>query len=128
MPKNCWKLMGAWLCACACCFSLSAQTNRHYAVDVIDSDSGLPQNSVIAMTQTRDGYLWVGTLNGLARFDGLRFTTFDESNTPKLNSSPIINLFEDRQGNLWIGTDGGDVFRVKDGHLNRVEIGRSAHE
>src|SRR6266853_801844 len=75
--------------------------------------AGLPQNSVISMTQTRDGYLWVGTLNGLARFDGLRFSAFDESNTPELNASPIVKLFEDSHGNLWIGTDGGDVFRAK---------------
>ena len=39
-------------------------------------EDGLPQNKVTAVVQTRDGYLWVGTYNGLARFDGVRFTVF----------------------------------------------------
>jgi ligand-binding sensor domain-containing protein/signal transduction histidine kinase len=128
MPKYCWTLFRVWLWLCAGCFQLAAQTNLHYTVDIFDSDAGLPQNSVISMTQTRDGYLWVGTLNGLARFDGLRFTTFDESNTPELNASPIIRLFEDAAGYLWIGTDGGDILRVKDGKVARVELGTATHE
>ena len=45
------------------------------------------------MTQTRDGYLWLGTINGLVRFDGVRCTVFNEDNTPGLGSSPIVSLF-----------------------------------
>ena len=45
------------------------------------TEDGLPQNSVTALVQTRDGYLWVGTFNGLARFDGLRLTVFDATQT-----------------------------------------------
>src|SRR5829696_9286373 len=47
-----------------------------------DSDDGLPQMTPRAITQTRDGYLWIGTFNGLARFDGVRFTSFTVRNTP----------------------------------------------
>jgi ligand-binding sensor domain-containing protein/signal transduction histidine kinase len=72
-------------------------------------EDGLPQSSVRTIVQTRDGYLWIGTWNGLARFDGIRFTTFHSSNTPALRSSSIISLYEDRAGNLWIGTDGGGL-------------------
>jgi ligand-binding sensor domain-containing protein/two-component sensor histidine kinase len=64
------------------------------------------------MTQTRDGYLWVGTLGGLARFDGRRFTRFDSDNTPGLKSNRIVSLFEDRRGNLWIGTETEGIARV----------------
>jgi hypothetical protein len=49
----------------------------------------LPDDSVLALTQTHDGYLWLGTLNGMVRFDGVRFTVFDESNTTNLPSIKI---------------------------------------
>lgn len=58
----------------------------------------LPQSSVISIIQAHDGYLWLGTLNGLVRFDGNRFTPFDESNTPGLPNNAIVYLFEDSRG------------------------------
>ncbi|MCH8914070.1 MAG: hypothetical protein IIA33_10950 [Planctomycetes bacterium] len=76
---------------------------------------GLPQNSVTSIVQTRDGYLWLGTFGGLARFDGVRFKIFDISNTEALASNRILSLLEDRSGNLWIGTQGGGVVRLRDG-------------
>ena len=76
-------------------------------MDSWSTGAGLPQSSVISVIQTRDGYLWLGTLNGLVRFDGIRFTVFDEENTPGLNSDRIVYLFEDSHTNLWIGTDAG---------------------
>jgi len=57
------------------------------------------------MIQTHDGYLWLGTLNGLVRFDGVQFKVFDEHNTPGLTSGRIVYLFEDSKTNLWIGTE-----------------------
>jgi len=74
-----------------------------YRFDVWTADSGLPQNSVRAIVQTRDGYLWVGTLDGLARFDGVRFTVFNKANTPALPSNRVLALYEDCEGALWIG-------------------------
>ena len=62
---------------------------RHYAHSVWQNDSGLPQNSVLAMAQTPDGFLWLGTEEGLARFDGLQFKVFDTRNTPALGSNEI---------------------------------------
>src|SRR5690349_24695153 len=61
-------------------------------------EQGLPQNKVTAVVQTRDGYLWVGTYCGLARFDGIHFTIFDDNNTPELRSSRITSLFEADDG------------------------------
>jgi ligand-binding sensor domain-containing protein/signal transduction histidine kinase len=76
-------------------------------------DEGLPDNVVQALAQTADGYLWVGTREGLARFDGLQFATFNARNTPELRSSAITSLCADRAGALWIGTDGGGLTCVR---------------
>jgi hypothetical protein len=68
-------------------------------------EHGLPAgNRVFSILQTRDGYLWVGTQQGLARFDGQNFTVFDRLNTPALASDDCRTLAEDLEGNLWIGT------------------------
>jgi signal transduction histidine kinase/ligand-binding sensor domain-containing protein len=76
------------------------------------TESGLPQNTVHAILQTHDGYLWLATEGGLVRFDGLKFTVYDSQNTPALHSNNIRVLLEDNQQALWIGTaDGLTVFR-----------------
>src|SRR5512135_3773392 len=72
-------------------------------VRVWQAEQGLPQNKVTAVLQTRDGYVWAGTYNGLARFDGVRFTVFDQNNTPALRNSRVTCLFEAPDGTLWIG-------------------------
>jgi signal transduction histidine kinase/ligand-binding sensor domain-containing protein len=81
------------------------------------TDNGLPQNSIQALLQTRDGYLWMSTLDGLVRFDGLNFRIFNRQNTPALttNGFQYFALLEDRQGCLWAGTLTGGAVRVCDG-------------
>jgi ligand-binding sensor domain-containing protein/signal transduction histidine kinase len=86
-----------------------------YLHTVWTTENGLPQNSVNSILQTRDGYLWVGTFGGLARFDGVKFTVFDTGNTEGLKSSRISALFEDHEGSLWIGTENGGLARYRDG-------------
>ena len=78
---------------------------------------GLPQNSIRSMIQTRDGYLWLGTNGGLARFDGVRFTTYDDRNPAQLRENEVWALLEGRDGSLWIGTYGGGLSRLKDGRF-----------
>jgi ligand-binding sensor domain-containing protein/signal transduction histidine kinase len=97
-------------------------------VNVWGTKEGLPQNSVISVIQTGDGYLWLGTLNGLVRFDGNRFTVFNQNNTPGLNSDRIVYLFEDSHTNLWIGTDTAGVALVQDGKVKSFDLGRAGHE
>jgi ligand-binding sensor domain-containing protein/signal transduction histidine kinase len=70
-------------------------------------EQGLPQNSVRALAQTSDGYLWVGNDDGVVRFDGARFVTFGLREG--LNSGPVQTLFGDGAGALWIGTAGGGL-------------------
>ncbi|HBB97188.1 MAG TPA: hypothetical protein DC054_17560 [Blastocatellia bacterium] len=73
------------------------------------TENGLPQNTVHSIVQTQDGYVWIATEEGLARFDGVRFTVFDKQNTPELKSNDIRVLIANRRGGLWIGTAGGLV-------------------
>src|SRR5688572_22274400 len=67
-----------------------------YIIRTWQTEDGLPQNSVTAMVQTDDRYLWMGTFNGLVRFDGVQFRNFDTINTPALGSSRIIKLFKEQ--------------------------------
>ncbi|MCI0602185.1 ATP-binding protein [bacterium] len=78
-------------------------------------DDGLPQNTVRAIVQTRDGYLWLGTQEGLVRFDGIHFTVFDRKNTKEIRHNAVRALCESKDGSLWIGTAGGGVLRYQNG-------------
>lgn len=71
------------------------------------TENGLPQNTIHQITQGRDGYIWIATEEGLARFDGIRFVVFDKQNTPQFRSNDVRLLLEDRRGDLWIGTADG---------------------
>jgi ligand-binding sensor domain-containing protein/signal transduction histidine kinase len=82
--------------------------------------AGLPQNTVNAIAQTPDGYLWVGTRDGLARFDGVRFTVFGLRDG--LQSVEIQTLYVDRRGTLWIGTSGGGLSRWVEGRIENVTL------
>jgi len=93
----------------------TGQSGSPFIVDSWSSEEGLPDNEVISVIQTRDGYLWLGTLNGLVRFDGKHFTVFDENSTPGLNSDQIVFLFEDNETNLWVGTESAGLAVIKNG-------------
>ncbi|HEY2572572.1 MAG TPA: two-component regulator propeller domain-containing protein [Verrucomicrobiaceae bacterium] len=96
-PKNASSAPGNWV-------------GRSWRVE-----DGLPQNTVNAVLQTRDGYLWVGTNAGLARFDGQRFRKFGLQNG--LRSVLVLSLAEDIHDSLWIGTSGGGLSRWHNGTL-----------
>jgi signal transduction histidine kinase/ligand-binding sensor domain-containing protein len=92
-----------------------AKAITQYVHTVWRTDDGLPQNSVTKILETKDGYLWVGTQAGLARFDGVRFTVFDHTNTAVLSDDYISDLVEDRDGTLWIATVNGGLASFRDG-------------
>jgi len=77
------------------------------------NDNGLPMNTVMAITQTPDGYLWLGTEAGLARFDGIKFEVCSHENTPAFSSSLITCLMVDSSGTLWIVTQLGGIVRCQ---------------
>src|SRR5687768_16620034 len=78
-----------------------------------NTGEGLPQSSVESIAQTPDGYLWLGTQEGLARFDGVRFVVFDRANTPALGHNRITALAAGAEGALWIGTEGGGLTKMQ---------------
>ncbi len=94
-----------------------AKAVSQYVLDAWDTRAGLPNDSVSAIAQTRDGYLWVGTVEGLGRFDGQGFERFDSATPNTLRASYVRALLVDREGALWIGTHGGGVTRLQKGRF-----------
>ncbi|MBV8631177.1 MAG: ATP-binding protein [Silvibacterium sp.] len=83
------------------------QTLRHYGYQSWQTDSGLPQNTVHAVLQSSDGYIWLATEGGLVCLDSVKFAVFTHKDTPQLGSDVVYSLLEDRSGALWIGTSSG---------------------
>ncbi len=86
-----------------------------YVMDTWRAREGLPQNHVSAIAQTPDGHLWLGLQIGLVRFDGIRFTLFDKSNTPALAHPSVMTICTARDGSIWFGTYGGGVVCLRNG-------------
>ncbi len=93
-----------------------------YLHDVWMPEDGLPQVCVMAIAQTPDGYLWLGTQEGLARFDGTRFVVFDKSSEPAFTSNYVGALLQGRDGTLWIGTRAGGLLRYRDGRFTGIGV------
>src|SRR5437867_2583496 len=113
LPRTLSGLAWIWLVE----FSAGASTNPviPYSVRIWQADEGLPQNSVFAITQTKDGYLWVGTRGGLARFDGMRFVSLDETAPAELRRGWIRALWAGQDGSLWIACDSYGLARLNQG-------------
>ncbi len=90
---------------------------HQFRLDAWQPADGPAQGTVIAIVQTADGYLWLGGYQGLDRFDGVGFTSFNHSNTPALRDDNVFALVEGTDGSLWIGTDGGGLTRLKGGRF-----------
>lgn len=101
---------------------LHSSDNTEYNIKAWMIEDGLPQNSVLTIQQSRNGYMWLGTQLGLIRFNGLRFPVSNIWNTPGLKSNRITSLFEDTQGRLWIGTGGGGLSVLSNGHWTNYQI------
>lgn len=98
-----------------------------YRIDQWTADNGLPQNSVYSIIQTRDGYLWFATLDGLVRFDGVKFTVFNKSNSSGIINNRFTSLFEASIDDLWAGTEESGFVRYRNGRFTSygVESGLS---
>jgi ligand-binding sensor domain-containing protein len=99
--------------------SLSAGDYSHR---IWRAEDGLPRNRIQAIEQTSDGYLWIATSGGLARFDGVRFVVFDSSNTPALRDESILSLWPARDGSLWAGTEGGGLLHYRNGSFTSFGV------
>jgi ligand-binding sensor domain-containing protein/signal transduction histidine kinase/DNA-binding response OmpR family regulator len=78
-----------------------------YIHDVWQKEDGLPQITINAVIQTRDGYTWIATQEGLLRFDGVKFTVFDSKKIKEIKHNYIVTLYVDKKGSLWIGSAQG---------------------
>ena len=101
----------------------SAVDATKYFFDAWPTADGLEMNSVTAIVQSRDGYLWLGTYNGLMRFDGVRFKVFSSGSSRELQNSRITALFDDDAGVLWIGHETGDLTQYSRGQFRPVRLG-----
>ena len=90
--------------------------------DVWTTSNGLPNDSVRAIVQTADGYLWFATVGGLARFDGMNFTVFDGSDTPLLNRSTLTAMLAAPDGSLWVGTGNNGLVRYRNGGFEKMAM------
>jgi len=95
--------------------STSLSLAGEFSSRVWQMEDGLPHNIVQAIAQTSDGYLWVGTREGLARFDGFRFERIDVSFDRKYPSIPCLHAAGD--GSLWVGSDASGLFRLREGRV-----------
>jgi signal transduction histidine kinase/ligand-binding sensor domain-containing protein/CheY-like chemotaxis protein len=98
---------------------------RGYAVDVWKSDNGLPQNTAAAITQSADGFLWIGTQSGLARFDGSSFKVLTRQSSPGLVDTEVRHLLAASDGELWISTGGG-LCRMNQGKITGQDLREGA--
>ncbi|MBL9199540.1 MAG: PAS domain-containing protein [Opitutaceae bacterium] len=91
-----------------------------FEVEAWDTDNGLPQNTVRAVLRARSGHIWVGTGDGLARYDGSSFAVFSRANTPGFPEQPITILAEAADGAIWIAVRGSGLFRVHGERLEKI--------
>jgi signal transduction histidine kinase/ligand-binding sensor domain-containing protein len=99
-----------------------------YRFDSWTTDNGLPRNSITSIIQTRDGYLWMATVEGLVRFDGVQFKVFNKSNTKGLSTNRFRILYEDKDGTLWAGTNDGGLTRYRNGVFTSLTVADGAPE
>ena len=118
------------------CFFLSERTNaqpgiisekslspkQNYVIKFWNSENGLPQNSILTMLQTQNGYFWVSTYNGLLRFDGNNFELFNTTNTPTLPHNSFNDLFEDSKQNLWLMSANKKLVKYSNGNFEVFNI------
>jgi signal transduction histidine kinase/ligand-binding sensor domain-containing protein/CheY-like chemotaxis protein len=116
-----------WLLVVALLFGMSTPTMaldptlsiRQYVHRSWQTDDGLPQNSIVSLVQSDDGYIWFGTRDGLCRFDGARITVFSSANTPAFHSNAIASVKKGIEGSLWISTDDG-LIQYRNGDFTRL--------
>lgn len=117
-----------------CCFDTARALDPHrgpsdYTRDRWGAEQGFPGATVYSITQTPDGYLWLGTERGLVRYDGVNFHLYGHEDSPLFPTGPIQELMTDADGNLWIRPQTRSLLRYRDGALQDVtpelDAGRS---
>jgi ligand-binding sensor domain-containing protein len=123
-PIRLWAVCGFIVCVNLLVFSQGTTPEARtasddYLIKTWDTEDNLSGSTVTSILQTPDGYLWVGTYEGLTRFDGVHSVTFDSLNTPALSHSRIQGLYLDTGGTLWINTYRGGLTSFRNGVFRR---------
>ncbi|HMW31839.1 MAG TPA: two-component regulator propeller domain-containing protein [bacterium] len=124
------KIFRLLFCVFLFLFMLAADTKAldpersvtQYVHDVWLKEDGLPGISVLSFYQTREGYLWIGSFEGLARFDGAKFTLFNRRSIDAFLSYGLWRILEDKHGYIWMGTNGNGIYRFKDPNFQRLAV------
>lgn len=117
-----WFLAGL-VAVCFACTAQALDPNKapsEYIRDRWDARQGFPGGPVYAIAQTPDGYLWLGTEKGLARFDGLNFRLFNQANSAEAPDGPVVDLMADAERNLWIRPQSRNLLRYREGKFQDV--------
>ncbi len=122
---RCCAPLGAVLCLALGAGQPSAALDPDKAITqyghvVWTVEEGLPASSVLCVQQTADGYLWVGTMGGLGRFDGVRFSTHDPITGKEYPSTAILAMLRDQEGGLWVAPQVGGLLHYRNGLFSRV--------
>jgi ligand-binding sensor domain-containing protein/signal transduction histidine kinase len=121
-----FRCIGFWILLAALALPASAldpsRRLTQYFQRIWQTRQGLPQSSILAIHQTRDGYLWLGTSDGLVRFDGVRFTSPDTLDGLALPKMSVRQLVEDARGALWVATSNAGLLRIENGTIARFSV------
>ena len=90
-----------------------------FGIDFWTADRGLPSVAVNKVLQSRENYIWLGTYDGLLRFDGANFMLYNSGNVPSFSINDVISMLEDHNGTLWIGTNGGGLLKYSNGYFSK---------
>jgi ligand-binding sensor domain-containing protein/tRNA A-37 threonylcarbamoyl transferase component Bud32 len=104
------------LLGCLCGLDPQKRTTQ-YSTNSWQIERGLPNSSVLSIIQDLSGYLWLGTVEGLVRFDGVNFTRFEIGNAAEIQGNFVNNLYIDHSGILWIGTLRGKLLSLEQGRI-----------
>lgn len=99
---------------------LGASLAPGWVIESWTAKNGLPSNSINDLLEARDGYLWMATWNGLARFDGARFTIYNTTSHPELPSNRITSIRQAREGTLWLSTEQHHLVRYQSGRFTTL--------
>jgi len=113
-------LFGWWVVVATA--AAGASTNTAWFSRAWQTDEGLPDNAVVGVAQTPDGFLWVATQGGLARFDGNQFRDFAPVTEIGVPSGLLYSMCVDRRGRLWVAKEGGVVVCVDEGRTAAVTL------
>jgi ligand-binding sensor domain-containing protein/signal transduction histidine kinase len=124
LPARIHRLLGVILLAVLAgrCLAVQRDVLPDFLLTSWDSEDGLPVASIHDIVRTQEGYLWIATSAGLARFDGVRFVVFTTNNTPALGDNRTACLTVDSAGDLWVGTAVGTLARRHGGGFIPVEV------